>query len=84
MVCVLTKREIYTAVIFGDGQFYRISFESKNGKVKECKVIDHSLTCIDGICYDSKRNVIYIADSEKNAIRVWDIANNKMSTFSRK
>ena len=67
---------------FGDGQFYRISFESKNGKVKECKVIDHSLTCIDGICYDSKRNVIYIADSEKNAIRVWDIANNKMSTLA--
>lgn len=67
---------------FGDGQFYRISFESPNGKVKEDKVIDHSLTCVDGICYDSKRNVIYIADSEKNAIHVWDITKSRMSTLS--
>jgi len=67
---------------FGDGQFFRISFESKNGKVKECKVIDRSLTCIDGICYDAKRNVIYIADSEKNAIHIWDIARNKMSILA--
>jgi sugar lactone lactonase YvrE len=67
---------------FGDGQFYRITFNGMNGTIKEFKVIDHSLTCVDGICYDSKRNVIYIADSEKNAIHQWDIAKNKMSTLS--
>ena len=64
---------------FGDGQFYRVMFDGLNGAVKEFKTIDKSLTCVDGICYDKTKNVIYIADSEKNAIHCWDIATNKMS-----
>lgn len=64
---------------FGDGQFYRVTFDGLNGAVKEFKTIDNSLTCVDGICYDKSKNVIYIADSEKNAIHCWDIASNKMS-----
>lgn len=64
---------------FGDGQFYRITFNGVNGTVKEFKVIDHSLTCTDGICYDKTKNVIYITDSEKNAIHEWNISSNKMS-----
>jgi sugar lactone lactonase YvrE len=66
---------------FGDGQFYRISFNGKNGKVKELKVLDKSLSCVDGICYDFNRDVIYIADSEKNAIHMWDVEKSKMSTL---
>jgi hypothetical protein len=64
---------------FGDGQFYRITFNGVNGTVKEFKVIDNSLTCTDGICYDKTKNVIYITDSEKNAIHEWNISGNKMS-----
>lgn len=64
---------------FGDGQFYKVSFDGQNGKVKEFTVIDNSLSCVDGICYDNIRNVIYIADSEKNAIHVWDVTKNKMT-----
>jgi hypothetical protein len=67
---------------FGDGQFYRVKFDGINGAVKEFKVIDKSLTCVDGICYDKTRNVIFISDSEKNAIHIWDIAKNKMSTLA--
>lgn len=64
---------------FGDGQFYRVTFDQANGPVKEFKMIDNSLTCIDGICYDKIQNVIYISDSEKNAIHIWDIGSNVMS-----
>lgn len=66
---------------FGDGKFYRVSFNGINGKVKELKVIDNSLNCVDGICYDAVRNVIYIADSESNAIHQWDVKKNKMLTL---
>lgn len=66
---------------FGDGKFYKISFDGLNGKVKDFKIIDSSLTCIDGMDYDPVRNVIYIADSEMNAIQVWDIEKEKMSAL---
>lgn len=65
---------------FGDGKFYKITID-KDHKVLSCKVISTVLTCIDGICYDPKRNVIYITDSEKNAIHCFDVKSNKMSTI---
>ncbi len=81
-MCFDKDGKLYTGN-FGDGQFYRIAFDGQNGKVKEFTVIDNSLTCVDGICYDKIRDVIYIADSEKNAIHVWDVASEKMSTLAK-
>jgi len=66
---------------FGDGQFYKVAFDAQN-KVKSFEVIDHSLNCVDGICYDNKRDVIYIADSENNAIHQWDVQKKKMTTLA--
>lgn len=54
---------------FGDGVVSKITF-NQDGSVKENKVLIRSdkLTCADGMRYDPKRDVIYVADSEKNAI----------------
>ena len=65
---------------FGDGKFYKITID-KNQQVVSCKVISTALTCIDGICYDPKRDVIYITDSEKNAVHCWNVKTGKMSTL---
>ena len=57
---------------FGDGVISKISF-NKDGSVaaNEILVKSRKLTCADGMFYDKKRNLIYVADSEKNAI--WSI-----------
>ena len=75
-MCFDGEGNLYTGN-FGDGVFYKITFD-KNQQVVSCKVISTDLTCVDGICYDPKRNVIYIADSERNAIHFWDIKSETM------
>lgn len=67
---------------FGDGKFYKITFDKSSGAVLGCKLISEALSCIDGIVFDPKRNVIFISDSEKNAIHVWDIKKESMSVLS--
>jgi hypothetical protein len=50
---------------------YKVAFNA-DGTVKSKGVFVRSpkLTCVDGIFYDAKRNRIYVADSERNAIQV--------------
>lgn len=64
---------------FGDGQFQKVTFETPNGKVKDFTVIDKSLSCIDGICYDAKRDIIFITNSQDNGVYIWNIKECKMS-----
>ena len=67
---------------FGDGAFHRIALNS-DGSAKEVKVVHRAqpLTCVDGIFWDAKRDVIYIADSEKNAIQVYHVKTGQVTTL---
>jgi len=55
---------------FGNGVMSKITFNS-DGSVKSNKtfVSDKKMTCVDGIFYDKSKDLIYVADSERNAIR---------------
>ena len=76
-ICFDRLGNLYTGS-FGDGKFYRATFDSPNGAIKTFEVIDTSLQCIDGISYDSSGDRIFIADSKNNAIFIWDVKNGKM------
>ncbi|MBW8015904.1 MAG: hypothetical protein FVQ82_06930 [Planctomycetes bacterium] len=67
-----SEGNLYTGM-FGDGEMYKIEFnEDGTAKEKEPKPFfkDDKLTCVDGIFYDKKRDVIIVTDSEKNAIHL--------------
>jgi len=57
--------------LFGNGEVYKITFDEA-GNVASTKrfVRDPRCPCGDGMCYDAKADVIYIADSQNNAIHV--------------
>jgi len=67
-----SEGNLYTGM-FGDGAMYKIEF-NEDGSVKEKSpkpfVREDGLTCVDGIFYDAKRDVIIVTDSEKNAIHM--------------
>jgi sugar lactone lactonase YvrE len=65
---------------FGDGVISKISFDTK-GNVVSNKILikDKTMPSADGMYYDAKRNLIYIADSERNAIRAFT-PEGKLST----
>ena len=65
-----SEGNLYTGM-FGDGAMYKITF-NEDGSVKENKLFvrEPGLTCVDGIFYDEKRDVIIVTDSEKNAIHL--------------
>jgi len=77
-VCFDSQGNMYSGN-FGDGQFQKVTFKTPNGEVAEFKTINRDLDCIDGICYDPARDVIYITNSVQNSVHVWDIKKNKMS-----
>lgn len=67
-----SEGNLYTGM-FGDGAMYKIEFnEDGSAKEKNPKpfVREPGLTCVDGIFYDAKRDVIIVTDSEKNAIHL--------------
>ena len=66
---------------FGNGVMSKISF-NKDGSVKsnEIFVKNQKMTCVDGIYYDKKSKLIYVADSEKNAIQAVSM-DGKVTTF---
>ncbi len=76
-----SKGNLYTGN-FGNGVMSKITFND-DGTVKSNKVFvqDKGLTCCDGIFYDAAKNVIYVSDSEKNAIRVVSM-DGKVTTLS--
>lgn len=65
---------------FGDGVISKISFDAK-GNVISNKILikDKTMPSADGMFYDAKRNLIYIADSERNAVRAFT-PEGKLST----
>jgi sugar lactone lactonase YvrE len=68
---------------FGDGVMYKVAFKS-DGSVASCTQFVKDwprMTCVDGIFYDAKRNCIYVADSEKNAIQVVWLPEGKVTTL---
>jgi len=67
---------------FGDGVISKISFDA-NGKVISNKILindSENLPSADGMFYDAKRNLIFIADSERNAVRAFT-PEGKLSTI---
>jgi len=71
-----SKGNLYTGN-FGNGVISKITF-NPDGSVKSNKIFvqDKTFTCCDGIFYDAVKDVIYMADSEKNAIRVINMDGN--------
>lgn len=65
---------------FGDGKFFRISFKA-DGTPNAPELLSTALTCVDGINYCAKRDWVFINDSDRNAIRYWDIKKGTMNTL---
>lgn len=68
---------------FGDGVIHKIVFKP-DGSVATCAPFVKDwpkMTCVDGIYYDAKRNCIFVADSEKNAIQVVWLPDGKVTTL---
>lgn len=63
-----SKGNLYTGM-FGNGAFYKITF-NEDGSVKENNLLvkDPEMPCVDGIFYDKKSNLIFVTDSQRNAI----------------
>ncbi len=55
---------------FGDGTMFKISFDAQGKATTKVFVRDPKLTCVDGLFFDPVAKVIYVADSERNAIQV--------------
>ncbi len=56
---------------FGDGVITKITFDAQGNKdMQTIFVKDPKLTCADGIFFDAASKNIYVADSQKNAIKV--------------
>ncbi len=62
---------------YGEGVVHKIAFD-KSGKVVSNTVfaVGAPMACCDGLFYDSKRKVIYVADSVLNAVQVVDLQGN--------
>lgn len=68
---------------FGDGLVHKITFDA-DGKVASNTVFaeDPKMACCDGLFYDSKRKVIFVADSVLNAVQMVDLKGN-VTTLAR-
>jgi sugar lactone lactonase YvrE len=56
--------------LFGNGDVYKITFD-KDGKATTMRFVrDPRCPCGDGMCFDPKAGVLYLADSQNNAIHV--------------
>jgi DNA-binding beta-propeller fold protein YncE len=68
---------------FGDGIMTKIPIDASGvkGTVEENWVKDPKMTCVDGIFFHAASNKIYVADSQKNAIQVVDVASKAVTTL---
>jgi len=59
---------------YGDGAFYRFRLDAENNveKVEKLFKAGEPMQSVDGICFDSKTQKVYITDSAKNA--VWAVS----------
>ena len=59
--------------LFGDGQFFKITFNADGGVKSNVKIIDDpSFKCCDGIWCDPKTDKIYMANSANNSVHIYD------------
>jgi len=65
---------------FGDGVISKVTFDAE-GNVTSNKILvkDKTMPSADGMFYDAKRNVIFVTDSEQNAVRAFT-PDGKLST----
>ncbi|MFW6162331.1 MAG: SMP-30/gluconolactonase/LRE family protein [Planctomycetota bacterium] len=69
-LCFDKRGNLYCS-LFGDGAVYKITFDDQgNVASNECIVRDKRLPCGDGMVYDPRRDRIYVADSQNNAIHI--------------
>ncbi len=68
---------------FGDGVVHKISFDA-DGKVVSNTIFaeDPKMACCDGLFYDAKRKLIFVADSVLNAVQQVDLKGN-VTTLAR-
>lgn len=73
-MCFDSDGNIYTGN-FGDGHFYILRLKADGSYEKPATLFNDParFPCCDGICYYPKKNWIIMTDSERNAIRYWDI-----------
>jgi hypothetical protein len=78
-MCFDKDGNIYTGN-FGDGHFYVLKLKKDGSYEKPQTLLNDpkQLPCVDGVCYDAKRDRVYIADSERNAILYWDLQAAKL------
>ena len=63
--------------LFGDGQFFKITFNADGSVKSNVKIIDDpSFQCCDGIWCDQKTDKIYMANSARNSVHIYDARNH--------
>ena len=63
--------------LFGDGQFFKITFNADGTVKSNTKIIDDpSFQCCDGIWCDQKTDKIYMANSARNSVHIYDVRKN--------
>ncbi len=78
-MCIDKDGNIYTGN-FGDGRFHVLKMKPDGSYEKPVVLFDDPkvFPCCDGICYYAKKNWVIITDSERNAVRYWDINAGKL------
>lgn len=78
-MCIDKDGNIYTGT-FGDGHFYVLKLKADGTYEKPATLLNDPkvFSCCDGICYYAKKNWVIMTDSEKNAVRYWDIKAGKI------
>ncbi|MEI7954830.1 MAG: hypothetical protein WCJ66_06655 [Verrucomicrobiota bacterium] len=65
--------------LFGDGQFFKITFNADGTVKSNTKIIDDpSFQCCDGIWCDQKTDKIYMANSARNSVHIYDARNHTL------
>jgi sugar lactone lactonase YvrE len=65
--------------LFGDGQFFKITFKPDGSVKSNVKIMDDpSFNCCDGIWCDPKTDKIYMANSARNSIHIYDARNHTL------
>lgn len=68
---------------FGDGVISRTTFDSAGKPVSQEVIVDDpSITCCDGIICDPRTDRIYITNSKRNSIHVYDVKKNTFRIIS--
>ncbi len=65
-----SKKNIYTGN-FGDGVISKITVDANGKATSKILINDPKLSCADGMFCDLKTDIIYVTDSEKNAIHAF-------------